>query len=204
LKSQNPQQILICLQIVEKLFKTNPETYTVPLMREGVVHFIKELSTEEGFEKILSTKFAAPVPTEKDPLDQAVSEESELIKQILMEEKAFTEHLEQEGKDFLERHRLLKEAIQHKEMVKLLKEKQLQREQLQTEPPLGKPKQEINAAILQLAKQQSEAFFENSDFMGKIKETAKEEFGVLEKLNSLAQRMIEEAAQNIPKPAICS
>jgi hypothetical protein len=39
--------------MVNKLMQSNPKTYTLPLMREGILEYIKKLSSEEGFEKIL-------------------------------------------------------------------------------------------------------------------------------------------------------
>lgn len=37
--------------MVDKLMKSNPKNYTLPLMREGVTPFIKKLSTIEQLEK---------------------------------------------------------------------------------------------------------------------------------------------------------
>lgn len=37
--------------MVDKLMKSNPKTYTLPLIREGVVPFIKKFSTIESLEK---------------------------------------------------------------------------------------------------------------------------------------------------------
>lgn len=47
LRSNHLQSTYLCLQMVEKLMKSNPKTFTLPLMREGVSPFIKTLSTQE-------------------------------------------------------------------------------------------------------------------------------------------------------------
>lgn len=38
--------------MVDKLMKCNPKSYTLPLIREGVTPFIKQLSTIEQLEKL--------------------------------------------------------------------------------------------------------------------------------------------------------
>jgi len=42
--------------MVNKLMQTNPRTYTMPLLREGIAEFVKKISTEDGFEKTLDVK----------------------------------------------------------------------------------------------------------------------------------------------------
>ena len=53
LRSKNPQSIIICLQMIEKLMKTNPQTYTLPLIREGVANYIKSFSSKEAIKESL-------------------------------------------------------------------------------------------------------------------------------------------------------
>mmetsp|Transcript_39169 Transcript_39169/g.37532 ORF Transcript_39169/g.37532 Transcript_39169/m.37532 type:complete len:107 (+) Transcript_39169:1225-1545(+) len=55
-QSHNIAQIQICLEMVNKLMQTNPRTYTMPLLREGIAEFVKKISTEDGFEKTLDVK----------------------------------------------------------------------------------------------------------------------------------------------------
>jgi hypothetical protein len=38
---------------------SNPKTYTLPLMREGVSEFIKKIQDKEGLEKTLNIKIAS-------------------------------------------------------------------------------------------------------------------------------------------------
>jgi hypothetical protein len=42
--------------MVNKLMKSNPKTYTLPLMREGVTAYIKKISTQESLENTLNIK----------------------------------------------------------------------------------------------------------------------------------------------------
>lgn len=42
--------------MVEKLIKSNPTMYTLPMIREGVSQFILKLSTTESFEKTIGIK----------------------------------------------------------------------------------------------------------------------------------------------------
>lgn len=42
--------------MVNKLMQSNAKTYTLPLMREGILEYIKKLSSEGGFEKTLGLK----------------------------------------------------------------------------------------------------------------------------------------------------
>ena len=50
--------IQLCLQMVQKLIQSNPKTYTLPLMREGVAEFIKKLVSQELIEKHLNIKIS--------------------------------------------------------------------------------------------------------------------------------------------------
>jgi hypothetical protein len=59
LRSLHPTSIIICLQMVEKLIKSNPYMYTLPMIREGVSQFILKLSTTESFEKTIGVKAVA-------------------------------------------------------------------------------------------------------------------------------------------------
>jgi hypothetical protein len=43
--------------MVDKLMRSNPRAYTLPLVREGVVPSIKALSTIESLEKAAGIKF---------------------------------------------------------------------------------------------------------------------------------------------------
>lgn len=45
LRSKQLPSMQLCLQMVQKLMKTNATNYTLPLMREGVTEFIKKIST---------------------------------------------------------------------------------------------------------------------------------------------------------------
>ena len=55
---------LQCLQMVDKLMKSNPQSYTLPLIREGVTLYIKQLSTLEQIEKLSGVSM-----TESETLD---------------------------------------------------------------------------------------------------------------------------------------
>ena len=50
--------------MVHKLMVNNSKTYTLPLMREGILEFVKKISTEDGFEKTLGVKMI-PLVSEK-------------------------------------------------------------------------------------------------------------------------------------------
>ncbi len=52
-KSNSMQSIQICLEMVNKLMQSNASTYTLPLMREGILEFVQKLSTEESLEKTM-------------------------------------------------------------------------------------------------------------------------------------------------------
>lgn len=57
LRAGQLNQIHLCLQMVSKLMKSNPETFTMPLVREGVVSFIaKHLTSMETLEALLGNK----------------------------------------------------------------------------------------------------------------------------------------------------
>jgi hypothetical protein len=58
LKSNNISSVYLCLQMIEKLMKSNPKNYTLPLMREGVAPFIKKLSSVESLEKTLGVSLS--------------------------------------------------------------------------------------------------------------------------------------------------
>ena len=45
--------------MIDKLMKSNPKNYTLPLIREGVPSFIKSISTQEDLEKVTGLSFAA-------------------------------------------------------------------------------------------------------------------------------------------------
>jgi len=45
LRTNNIQSLLLCVSMVDKLMKSNPKTYILPLMREGVTSYIKKIST---------------------------------------------------------------------------------------------------------------------------------------------------------------
>ena len=62
--------IQLCFQMVDKLMRSNPRAYTLPLVREGVVPSIKALSTLEGLEKAAGVKFvtADPDPSAQNPV----------------------------------------------------------------------------------------------------------------------------------------
>jgi hypothetical protein len=42
--------------MVNKLMQSNAKTYTLPLMREGILEFVQKINQEEGFEKTLGGK----------------------------------------------------------------------------------------------------------------------------------------------------
>lgn len=48
--------------MIEKLMKSNPKNYTLPLIREGVPSFIKSISTMEDLEKVTGISFAQTDP----------------------------------------------------------------------------------------------------------------------------------------------
>jgi hypothetical protein len=56
LRSNHLPSMQLCLQMVDKLMKSNPKNYTLPLMREGVTSYVKKLSTQEQLEKTLNIK----------------------------------------------------------------------------------------------------------------------------------------------------
>ena len=43
--------------MIEKLMKSNAKTYTLPLVREGVTPFIKQLCSIESLEKLVGVSF---------------------------------------------------------------------------------------------------------------------------------------------------
>ena len=43
--------------MIDKLLKSNPKNYTLPLIREGVTQFIKTISTLEDLEKVTGLTF---------------------------------------------------------------------------------------------------------------------------------------------------
>ncbi len=53
--------------MIEKLMKSNPKNYTLPLIREGVPSFIKSISSMEDLEKITGISF---VPQTDQPADK--------------------------------------------------------------------------------------------------------------------------------------
>lgn len=55
-RSQHLASIQLCLQMVQKLIQSNPKTYTLPLMREGVSEYVKKLQSQESIEKNLNIK----------------------------------------------------------------------------------------------------------------------------------------------------
>ena len=44
--------------MIDKLMKSNPKNYILPLIREGVPQFIKTISTIENLEKVTGQSFA--------------------------------------------------------------------------------------------------------------------------------------------------
>ena len=60
MRTNNVNSILLCLKMIEKLMNSNPQTYTLPLMREGVTTFIKKISTSEQLEKTLGVSLTDP------------------------------------------------------------------------------------------------------------------------------------------------
>lgn len=63
LRSNQISSIIICMQMIDKLMKSNPKNYTLPLIREGVPSFIKSISTQEDLEKVTGLSFAAAAQT---------------------------------------------------------------------------------------------------------------------------------------------
>jgi hypothetical protein len=56
--------------MIDKLMKSNPKNYTLPLIREGVPSFIKSILTQEDLEKVTGLSFAALASTAStDQLD---------------------------------------------------------------------------------------------------------------------------------------
>jgi hypothetical protein len=58
LRANQISSIIICLQMIDKLMKSNPKNYILPLIREGVPQFIKTISTIENLEKVTGQSFA--------------------------------------------------------------------------------------------------------------------------------------------------
>jgi hypothetical protein len=52
LRSNQLQAIFQCLQMVDKLMKSNPKSYTLPLIREGITQFVKGITSMEELEKV--------------------------------------------------------------------------------------------------------------------------------------------------------
>jgi hypothetical protein len=57
--------------MVEKLMLSNPLTYTLPLIREGVSQFITKISNVEQFEKTLGIKAEQKVAEKDSALEEA-------------------------------------------------------------------------------------------------------------------------------------
>jgi len=51
--------------MIDKLMKSNPKNYTLPLIREGVPSFIKSISTQEDLEKVTGLSFAVTAQTDQ-------------------------------------------------------------------------------------------------------------------------------------------
>jgi hypothetical protein len=71
MRGNNVFSIKICLQMIDKLMKSNPQTYTLPLMREGVTNIIKQLATQESIEKTLSINLSESATTKESILDKS-------------------------------------------------------------------------------------------------------------------------------------
>lgn len=56
IKTNNLHSIYLCVQMVEKLMKSNPRAYSLPMHREGVTTHIKKLSNQEQLEKLIGLK----------------------------------------------------------------------------------------------------------------------------------------------------
>jgi hypothetical protein len=50
LRANQLSSIHLCLQMIEKLMKSNPKNYTLPLVREGISTFIKGIKSMEDLE----------------------------------------------------------------------------------------------------------------------------------------------------------
>ena len=88
--------LLLCLQMIDKLMKSNPKAYTLPLMREGVTPFIKNLSSVPSIEKQFGINFSAETASAdtRNNEDQIFLEQA---KRILMQSTAGTNKLDEEN-----------------------------------------------------------------------------------------------------------
>lgn len=65
LRTNQVPSMLLCLQMVEKLMRSNPKAYTLPLIREGITPFIKQVSTLEQLEKLAQVSLSEVESLEK-------------------------------------------------------------------------------------------------------------------------------------------
>ena len=166
--------ILQCLQMVEKLMKSNPEGYTLALIREGISPTIKQFSTLEQLEKVAGVSFKEV---------EALDAREELLlhaKTALMK----TPEGSDERKD-LDR-RLFEQTI-HKYM-------ELAKQSSATGTLSGSRLQiQTGKSIVSLAELLQKDFFANQSFLDGIYAKAGDELKTLQDLKKLAEELITEA-----------
>ena len=76
LRTNQLPSIHLCLQMIDKLMKSNPKNYTLPLVREGISTFVKGIKSLEEIEKLCGITLNAEV----EEVDQ-VSKHEEFLAQ---------------------------------------------------------------------------------------------------------------------------
>jgi hypothetical protein len=183
LRTNTLSSIHLCLQMIDKLMKSNPKNYTMPLVREGISTFIKGFKTLEDLEKLCGITLNAEV----EEVDQQASKHEEFLshaKNMLIRGPG--------SEDSSEQRAMFEQTIQ--------KYMELARVSSQSQSPgatLVQTRSQVKTAkqLLGLAESLRASYFENQEFLKKINEgTGGDDLQVMNNLKQLAADIIEEGA----------
>ena len=105
---------------------------------------------------------------------------------MLSEDEILKASLELGSSDLSESEKAIKEQILHQHLSRI----KLTKMQLASGESLASPvktKSQLHKSIITVSKDMAEKYFNNKEFMDKVKDSAKEEFVVQDKLEKLAE-----------------